>query len=181
MLIRRGGGRCASRGKQEGANLDERHGRQAPSIRRAHKPAFVQEFGKNYLMRNRRQLGSLVRHFFLPDRGTAVSRKHVLPQVNACHAKKKREKSTSQRSSRKQSCKTTHQVKSRRKLQPLDIGFYRLVMYAPMAGLTTVMRSHHLDVSQHAQFGIKKIAMFCSGILQLLIIDWLRAKHRFLL
>jgi len=50
-----------------------------------------------------------------------------------------------------------------------------------MAGLTTVMRSHQLDVSQHAQFGIKKIAMFCSGILQQLIIDWLRAKHRFLL
>jgi len=65
MLIRRGGGgRCASRGKQEGANLDERHGQQAPSIHRAHKPAFVQEFGKNYQMRNRRQLGSLVRHFF---------------------------------------------------------------------------------------------------------------------
>ena len=39
---RGGGGRGASRGKQEGANLDERHGRQAPSIRRAHKPAFVQ-------------------------------------------------------------------------------------------------------------------------------------------
>jgi len=39
---RGGGGRGASRGKQEGANLDERHGRRAPSIRRAHKPAFVQ-------------------------------------------------------------------------------------------------------------------------------------------
>jgi len=50
-----------------------------------------------------------------------------------------------------------------------------------MARLTTVMRNHQLDVSQQAQFRLKKIATFCSGILQQLIMDWLRARHRFLL
>ena len=180
-------------------------------------------------------------YFFLTK---YFSRKHVLPQVNACQEKKERKAPASAAAGLKKIHKleatftseliTIHnpnisiflffcncifstqetkledhspsQVKEKT-LQPLDIGFYRLGMQAAMARLTTVckkpilldirsmvtvlicsitsffqvMRTHQLDVSQQAQFRLKKIATFCSGILQQLIMDWLRARHRFLL